>query len=225
MRINTKYLLDYFTPKHPGCFSALSLVLAFVVLVTFFPDFAIAEDKFDDKAILDAYCDLLKMSQTAFGALFALAAGVGAIVAAAFGMYRSAISFFVVSLAYFAIPAMINLSFGSDGGTGRELKCEANSGTFEIGEDDIMIRREICDRFQLIEGSWGALIFTIAGIVSIVSVAVGAYRAGYTLIFVGCGAFILRSLLSLFYGEFDCEQIYADSGAKIQEFFQGNSGG
>lgn len=54
--------------------------------------------------------------------------------------------------------------------------------------------------FQLIEGSFGALIMVVAGIVAIVSAAMGAYRAAMGMVVVALGAFILRSLVSLFFG-------------------------
>lgn len=211
-------LLNFSKPR--SCFKTGLPILAFfgffIACLSLFPSLSLAEDAFDDSAIQDAICDLFRMSQGAFGALFALAAGIGSIVAAAFGMYRTAISFLVVSISYFAIPAFVDLSFNTD-----DINC-SERGSFmvdEDSEDDLMIRAEICDRLVMIEGAAGALVATIAGIVAIISAAIGAYRAGYTLLFCGVGAFIIRALLSLYYGEFDCLEIRTAQEAALQEFF------
>lgn len=54
--------------------------------------------------------------------------------------------------------------------------------------------------FQLIEGSFGALIMVVSGLGAIVSAALGAYRAAVGMLVVAVGAFILRSLVALFFG-------------------------
>lgn len=72
------------------------------------------------------------------------------------------------------------------------------------GYNDTLIRVAVCKLFQLIEGSFGGLIMVIAGISAVVSAAFGAYRAALSLIVVGVGAFILRSLVSLFFGNGFC---------------------
>lgn len=53
--------------------------------------------------------------------------------------------------------------------------------------------------FQLIEGNLGALIMVTAGLAAIVSAALGAYRAAVGLLVVAVGAFILRSLVDIFF--------------------------
>ena len=53
----------------------------------------------------------------------------------------------------------------------------------------------------LIEGSLGALVMIVAGIAAIVSAAMGAYRAAVALLVVAVGAFILRTLVGLFFDE------------------------
>ncbi len=63
--------------------------------------------------------------------------------------------------------------------------------------------------FNLIEGSFGALIMVISGIGAIIAAAFGAYRAAVSLIIVAVGAFVLRSLVSLFFGTFDKEDVDA----------------
>jgi hypothetical protein len=61
--------------------------------------------------------------------------------------------------------------------------------------------------FNLIEGAFGALVMVVAGIGAIISSAFGAYRAAVSLIVVATGSFILRSLVSLFFGSFDNSDI------------------
>ena len=66
--------------------------------------------------------------------------------------------------------------------------------------DDRELRFAVCQNFKLIEGPYGALLMTVAGIGAIVSSAIGKYQAAYQMITVGVGAFILRSLVSLWFG-------------------------
>ena len=66
----------------------------------------------------------------------------------------------------------------------------------------IAIEVAVGNLFALIEGAFGALIMVVAGIGAIISAAMGAYRAAVSMIVVAVGAFILRALVSLFFGEF-----------------------
>ncbi len=66
--------------------------------------------------------------------------------------------------------------------------------------DDREIRKAVCQLFRLIEGAYGALLMTVAGIGAIVAAAVGGYKAAYQCLVVGIGAFILRSMVSLWFG-------------------------
>lgn len=70
--------------------------------------------------------------------------------------------------------------------------------------DPALIEQAVCDLFTLIEGAFGALIMTVAGIGAIISASMGAYRAAVSLLFTGCGSFILRSLVSLYFDTTDC---------------------
>lgn len=56
--------------------------------------------------------------------------------------------------------------------------------------------------FRLIEGAFGALIMVVAGLGAIIAAAMGAYRASLGMLVVALGAFILRALVSLFFGTF-----------------------
>lgn len=53
---------------------------------------------------------------------------------------------------------------------------------------------------RFIEGSFGALIMVSAGLGAIVAAAFGGYKVAISLLFVAVGAFILRALVSLFFG-------------------------
>jgi len=58
----------------------------------------------------------------------------------------------------------------------------------------------VTDRlFELIEGNLGALIMVAAGLGAIIAAAFGAYRMAISLLVVAVGAFILRSLVDIFF--------------------------
>ena len=63
-----------------------------------------------------------------------------------------------------------------------------------------IIGNAVGNLFRLIEGAFGALIMVIAGIGAIVAAAMGAYKAAVGMLVVAVGAFILRALVSLFFG-------------------------
>lgn len=74
-------------------------------------------------------------------------------------------------------------------------------GSFsEANFQDDLIRNGVGNLFKLIEGAFGALIMVVAGLGAIVAAAMGAYRAAVGMLVVAVGAFILRSLVSLFFG-------------------------
>ncbi len=70
------------------------------------------------------------------------------------------------------------------------------------GYDATAIRGSVEVLFQLIEGSFGALIMVVSGIGAIIAAAFGAYRAAVGMLVVAVGAFILRALVSLFFGTY-----------------------
>ena len=71
----------------------------------------------------------------------------------------------------------------------------------EAGFNDTLVRNAVGNLFRLIEGAFGALIMIIAGLIAIIAAAMGAYRASVGMLVVALGAFILRALVSLFFGE------------------------
>lgn len=70
----------------------------------------------------------------------------------------------------------------------------------QAGFKDDLIRGAVGNLFSLIEGAFGALIMVVSGLGAIVAAAMGAYRAAVGMLVVAVGAFILRSLVSLFFG-------------------------
>jgi len=70
----------------------------------------------------------------------------------------------------------------------------------EADFDDLLIRNSVGNLFMLIEGAFGALIMVVAGLGAIISAAMGGYRAALGMLVVAVGAFILRALVSLFFG-------------------------
>jgi hypothetical protein len=70
----------------------------------------------------------------------------------------------------------------------------------EADYQDGLVRGAVANLFALIEGAFGALIMVVAGLGAIVAAAMGAYRAAVGMLVVAVGAFILRSLVSLFFG-------------------------
>ena len=55
--------------------------------------------------------------------------------------------------------------------------------------------------FSIIEGSFGALIMVVAGLAAIIAAAMGAYKASLGCLVVAVGAFILRSMVKLFFSD------------------------
>lgn len=53
--------------------------------------------------------------------------------------------------------------------------------------------------FLLVEGNFGALIMVCAGLASIIAAAFNQYRKAFSLLIVATGAFILRSLVVIFF--------------------------
>ena len=75
------------------------------------------------------------------------------------------------------------------------------TGSFsEAAYDDQLVRSSVGNLFRLIEGAFGALIMVVSGLGAIVAAAMGAYRAAVGMLVVAVGAFILRALVSLFFG-------------------------
>jgi len=67
--------------------------------------------------------------------------------------------------------------------------------------NDTLIRNVIGNLFAMIEGAFGALVMVVAGLFAIIAAAMGSYRSAISMLIVALGAFILRALVSLFFGQ------------------------
>ena len=76
----------------------------------------------------------------------------------------------------------------------------APEDTSASGYDDTLFRLGTGNLLAFIEGPFGALIMVAAGIGAIIAAAVGGFKVAWALFMVAVGAFILRSLVSLFFG-------------------------
>ena len=108
-----------------------------------------------------------------------------------------------------AHSGVLMLAFGSVlliGGLAELAHAQSNGGNIvglsrsEADYQDGLVRGAVANLFELIEGAFGALIMVVAGLGAIVAAAMGAYRAAVGMLVVAVGAFILRSLVSLFFG-------------------------
>jgi hypothetical protein len=83
-----------------------------------------------------------------------------------------------------------------------QVRGQGPTGSFtEANYDDELVRSGVGNLFRLIEGAFGALIMVVAGLGAIIAAAMGAYRAALGMLVVALGAFILRALVSLFFGQ------------------------
>jgi hypothetical protein len=76
----------------------------------------------------------------------------------------------------------------------------ATNSYSEANYQDFLVRGAVSNLFRLVEGAFGALIMVVSGLGAIIAAAMGAYRAALGMLVVAVGAFILRSLVSLFFG-------------------------
>lgn len=62
----------------------------------------------------------------------------------------------------------------------------------------------VCAIFAFLEGAYGALLTTMAGISAIVAAGFSNFKMAYNMMIVSLGCFILRSMISLYYGNYLC---------------------
>jgi uncharacterized membrane protein YozB (DUF420 family) len=67
--------------------------------------------------------------------------------------------------------------------------------------DDAIVQSAEAILGQFIEGSFGALLMIVAGLVAIIAAAMGAYRAAMACLVIAVGAFVLRSFVTRFFGD------------------------
>lgn len=80
--------------------------------------------------------------------------------------------------------------------------------------NDYEIKEASCQLMDLMGGAMGALLTAVAGVGALVGAAFGAYRAATSLITVAVSAYILPTLVSLWFGNLNCVAIepgYLDS--------------
>lgn len=89
----------------------------------------------------------------------------------------------------------------------------AGGGAIEI--NTIELQRGTCTLFFLMERSFGALLATVAGVGAVVAAAFGAFKAAWSFLVVSIASFILRSLVSMWFGvdKLDCQSLIKDGGS------------
>ena len=107
-----------------------------------------------------------------------------------FNTLRNLAPLFVVTLVIVSVSLIFSQPAFAQFDSGPGMGVEA--GDFRIAQFTERM-------FSLIEGNLGALIMVVAGIAAIVSAAFGAFRAAVSLLAVAVGAFILRSLVEIFF--------------------------
>jgi len=110
---------------------------------------------FDDNVIRCANQALLQLLEGNLGAMVAVAAGIGAIFAIAFGAPRAALSFLIVCLASFTVRSFVILHFGEQVTSGQN--CDAALGLLgESSEDNAAPKPgEPLDPFSEDPMDWG----------------------------------------------------------------------
>lgn len=93
------------------------------------------------------------------------------------------------------VVGIVLLTFGLTG-----LSEAQGEGVWIAQRRDMNIRAAVGLLYLLVEGPFGALLATVAGLGAVVASAFGAYKAAVALLVCSVAAFILRSLISLFFG-------------------------
>ena len=81
-----------------------------------------------------------------------------------------------------------------------EIAAAQEAEALDPNYDDSLFRFSAGNLLAFLEGAFGALVMVGAGLGAIIAAAFGAYKASIALLFVAVGAFILRALVSLFFG-------------------------
>lgn len=77
--------------------------------------------------------------------------------------------------------------------------CQPDS--LQIHYNDVRFAEASNAILSYLEGSFGALIMVVAGLIAIISAAFGQYRAAVSCLVIAVGAFILRSFISTFFND------------------------
>lgn len=123
-----------------------------------------------------------------------------------FQIHRALLSLLILPLPCLVALALVSTLLLGDGFLFHVPLAHAGTGSGPLGStsdaafDDELIRRAVGNLFQLVEGAFGALLMVGAGLVALVYAAMGSYRNAISMLIVAVAAFILRSLVSLFFG-------------------------
>lgn len=82
-------------------------------------------------------------------------------------------------------------------------------------EYDEQVTIQVCRIVAMSQGMFGALVMSVAGLVAIVGAAMGSYRSAMNALAVGLGAFLIRPVIILFFGDIPC----GDYGMDIIDLF------
>ena len=72
---------------------------------------------------------------------------------------------------------------------------------------DNQVLDQVCKVLTMSQGTFGALIMSVAGLVAVVGAATGAYRTAMNAIAVGAGAWLVRPVIMLFFGDIPCNSL------------------
>ncbi|MCC6953809.1 MAG: hypothetical protein IT290_06800 [Deltaproteobacteria bacterium] len=72
---------------------------------------------------------------------------------------------------------------------------------------DVQVLDQVCKILVMSQGTFGALIMSVAGLVAVIGAATGAYRSAMNAIAVGAGAWLIRPVIMLFFGDIDCNSL------------------
>lgn len=70
---------------------------------------------------------------------------------------------------------------------------------------DGCIARGLCNILFIATGSFGAVVMSVAGVVSLISAAMGMYRTSISVLVVGLGTWLIEPMINLFFGFPVCE--------------------
>lgn len=82
--------------------------------------------------------------------------------------------------------------------------CVAPELAFAQGAPDKQLVFGLCKVVALTSGSFGAILTTVAGLIAIVSAALGGYRVAISVIVVGAGTYVIPPMVDLFFGMANC---------------------
>ena len=64
-----------------------------------------------------------------------------------------------------------------------------------------IIKEQLCNIMELLEGPFGALMAIVAGLAAVVAASMGGYKLAVSCLVIACGSYIVRSLVLLFFGD------------------------